>query len=71
MYKNNDREVENRINKEIDSVNMAYKIEDREGNRFVFGGIENNIAWYRASGGAKHIDDLQGYKVIEKYCKLV
>lgn len=70
MYKNNDKEIEARINKEIDMHNMAYKIKDKEGNTFVFGGIENGFPWYRGSGGSKHIFDLFGYEVIEKYCKL-
>lgn len=70
MYKNNDKEIESRINKEIDSCNMAYKIKDYEGNTFVFGGIENGFPWYRGNGGSKHIFDLQGYEVIEKYIQL-
>ena len=70
MYNNRDKEIESRINKEIDSCGMAYKVEDREGNIFVFGGIENSFPWYRGRGGSKHIFDLTGYKVIEKYCKL-
>lgn len=70
MYKNNDKEIEERINKEIDSCNMAYKIRDTEGNVFCFGGIENGHPWYRGIGGSKHIFDLQGYEIIEKYIKL-
>lgn len=70
MYKNNDKEIEARINKEIDKHSMAYKIRDSEGNIFVFGGIENGFPWYRGSGSSKHIFDLLGYEVIEKYCKL-
>ncbi len=70
MYKNNDKEIEARINKEIDMHNMAYKIKDREGNMFVFGGIENGFPWYRGLGGSKHIFQLDGYEVLEKYCKL-
>ena len=70
MYINNDKGIEARINKEIDSCNMAYKIEDKEGNQFVFSGIENGHPWYRGGGGSKHVFDLTGYKVIEKYIKL-
>lgn len=68
MY--NEKEIENRINKEIDTCKMAYKIKDYEDNVFVFGGIENGFPWYRGIGGSKHIFDLTGYKVLEKYCKL-
>ncbi|MFC0903807.1 hypothetical protein ACFHWD_03765 [Clostridium sp. MT-14] len=70
MYKNNDKEIEERINKKIDKCNMAYKIKDIEGNIFVFGGIENGYAWYRGTRGDKHIFNLDGYEVIEKYCVL-
>lgn len=70
MYRSNDKEIENRINKEIDRCNMAYKIKDSEGNVFVFGGIENGHPWYRTSGGSTHIFQLDGHKIIEKYIKL-
>jgi hypothetical protein len=65
--KENDRRVEERINKEIDNCGMAYKIKDREGNQFVFAGLENGFPLYRGRGGQKHIFDLVGYEVIEKY----
>ena len=68
--KENDRRIEERINKEIDSCGMAYKIKDREGNQFVFAGIENGFPLYRGNRGQKHIFDLIGYEVIEKYCSL-
>jgi len=71
MYKNNDLEIEARINKEIDFCNMAYKVKDRDGNTFVFGGIENGHPWFRGTGGSKHIFSLVGYEIIEKYIKLV
>jgi hypothetical protein len=70
MYKNNDEEIETRINNEIDACKMAYKVEDREGNTFVFSRIENDCPLYRGRGGSKHIFDLNGYEVLEKYCKL-
>lgn len=70
MYQNNDKEIETRINKEIDRCKMAYKLKDIDGNTFVFGGIENGCAWYRGRGGSKHIFNLDGYEVIEQYCKL-
>jgi len=70
MYKNNDKEIETRINKEINSCKMAYKIQDREGNTFCFGGIENGLPWYRGMRGSKHIFDLTGYEVIEQHIKL-
>lgn len=70
MYKNNNKEIEARINKEIDSCGMAYKIKDREGNTFVFGGLENGFPWYRGNGGSCHIFDLKGFEVIEKYIEL-
>lgn len=49
---------------------MAYKLKDIYGNTFVFDGIENGCAWYRGTRGSKHIFNLNGYKVIEKYCVL-
>lgn len=67
---NNDKEIENRINKEIDTCGMAYKIKDRDGNKFVFAGLENGFPVYRSRGGQSHIFDLRGYEVIEKYCIL-
>jgi len=70
MHINRDKEIEERINNEIDACKMAYKIQDNEGNRFVFGGIENGFPWYRTRGGSKHIFDLNGYEVLEQYCKL-
>ena len=66
----NEKENEKRINKEIDSCGMAYKIKDREGNQFVFAGLENGFPVYRCRGGKTHIFDLVGYEVIEKYCSL-
>ena len=65
--KENDKRVEERINREIDSCGMAYKIKDREGNQFVFAGLENGFPVYRCRGGRKHIFDLVGYEVIEKH----
>ncbi|WP_240416558.1 hypothetical protein [Paenibacillus periandrae] len=70
MYKNNDKEIETRINKEINSCGMAYKIADCEGNIFVFAGLENGFPLYRGNRGSKHIFQLQGYEVIEKYLEL-
>lgn len=59
-----------RINREIDCCNMAYKIKDREGNVFVFTELTNgNFPLYRCIGGQTHIFDLIGYEVIEKYYK--
>lgn len=68
--KENDKRIEERINREIDSCEMAYKIKDREGNQFVFAGIENGFPVYRGIGGSTHIFDLIGYEVLEKYCSL-
>lgn len=69
--KENDKEVEKRINREIDSCGMAYKIKDSEGNQFVFAGLASGgFPLYRGRGGQKHIFDLIGYEVIEKYCSL-
>ncbi len=59
----------NTINKEIDSCNMAYKLRDKDGNIFVFAGIENGFPVYRGKRGRKHIFDLVGYEVLEKYLK--
>jgi hypothetical protein len=42
-----------------------YKVEDQEGNEFVFAGIENGHPLYRGNGGSKHIFDIEHYKVIQ------
>lgn len=60
-------ELKKRINKKNDSCGMAYKIKDIEGNQFVSAGIENGFPLYRGRGGQKHIFDLVGYEIIEKY----
>lgn len=60
-----DKEVEIRMNREMDRHNMAYKIEDKEGNIFVYSCIENGHPVYRCNGGSKHIFDLFGYKIIQ------
>jgi len=65
-----DEKIEERINNEIDNCEMAYKIQDRENNVFVFSRIENDCPLYRGMGGSKHIFDLRGYEVLEKYCRL-
>ena len=71
IIKENDKKVEERINREIDSCGMAYKIRDNEGNQFVFAGLaRGGIPLYRGKGGQKHIFDLVGYEVVEKYCCL-
>jgi len=70
MDSNNDKEIETKINKEIGSCEMAYKIMDEDGNTFFFSGLENGFPAYRTMGGSKHIFDLQGYEVIQKFCKL-
>lgn len=51
--KENDKRIEERINREIDSCEMAYKIKDREGNQFVFAGIENGFPVYRGIDNMK------------------
>ena len=70
MFRENDKRIEKRINKEIDMCGMAYKIKDKEGNQFVFAGLENGFPLYSGKRGQKHIFDLIGYEVIEKYCTL-
>lgn len=66
----NELKTEARINGEIDACKMAYKVKDTEGNIFCFKGIENGSAVYRGNGGSKHIFELNGYEVIEKYIKM-
>lgn len=69
--KENDKRIEEKINKEIDCCGMAYKIKDNEGNQFVFAGLASGgFLLYRGKGGQTHIFDLIGYEVIEKYCSL-
>lgn len=71
IIKENDKKIEERINKEIDRCGMAYKIKDSEGNIFVFAGlVSGGFPLYRGNRGQKHIFDLIGYEVIEKHCSL-
>lgn len=72
MIKENDKRNQDRINAEIDKYHMAYKIKDSDGNVFCWGGVaKGGLPWYRGIGGSKHIFDLTGYEVIEKYVNLV
>lgn len=66
----NEKRIEERINKEIDSCKMAYKIKDTEGNTFVFARIENGFPVFRTIGGSTHIFNLNGYEIVEKYIKM-
>lgn len=68
-YINHDKETEERINKEIDTCGMAYKIRDKEGNVFIFSS-GGEFPEYRTHGGRTCILTLHGYEVLEKYCKL-
>ncbi len=65
----NERDEQRRIetNKLIDKFQIAYKLEDSDGNTFCFGGIESGFPWYRGRGGSKHIFNICGYTVIQKY----
>ncbi len=69
LIKKNEIENQNRTNSEIDNSGMAYKIKDTEGNIFVFAGMENGFPTYRTGGGMKHIFQLDGYEIIEKYIR--
>lgn len=71
MMRENSKRNEEKINKEIDECKMAYKIEDVEGNVFVFACMENGFPVYRCNGGSKHIFHLNGFKVLEQYIKIV
>lgn len=53
------------INTELKRYNMAYKIQDKDGNIFVYGGLDNEIPWYRGISGSKHIFSMDGYEVLE------
>lgn len=71
IIKENDKKLMKRINSEIDSCGMAYKIKDSEGNKYVFVElIRGVIPLYIGKGGRKHIFNLIGYEIIEKYCSL-
>ena len=70
MMRENDKRNEERINKEIYECKMAYKIQDSEGNVFVFAGLENGFPSYRCAGGRKHIFQLTGFKVLEQYIQI-
>ena len=65
----NQRSEENRIrrNSEIDKFKIAYKVKDTEGNVFVYGGIESGFPFFRGNRGSKHISNLKGYEIIQKY----
>jgi hypothetical protein len=56
-----------RINAELDSVKMAYRVKDVDGNTFAYGGLEDGFPWYRSVGGSKHIYGMTGYEVIQQY----
>jgi hypothetical protein len=56
-----------RVNKEIDKCKMAYKVMDKEGNLFVFSTIENGHPLYKGDRGCKHIFQLDGLAVVQKY----
>jgi len=47
---------------------VPYKIQDSEGNIFVFACYENGFPVYRTRGGCKHIfeSELQYYTVLQK-----
>ena len=47
---------------------MPYKIQDSEGNIFVFGYYSSGYPVYRGVAGCKHIfkNELQYYKVLEQ-----
>ena len=69
VIRENDKRVEERINREIDRCGMAYKIKDSKGNEFVFVElIRGVIPLYIGKGGRKHIFNLIDYEIIEKYC---
>jgi len=65
----NERDEQNRIetNKLIDKFNMAYKIEDLEGNIFVWAGLSSGLPVYRTCSGQTHIFNLNGMKIIQKH----
>lgn len=68
MTEQQKKHIENvdRINCEIINHNAAYKIQDRDGNIFVYSRIENGYPVYRTNRGCKHIFSLNGFKVLEK-----
>ena len=67
MIEKNESENRIRVNNEIDKANMAYKIKDEEGNEFVYAGMESGHPVYRTASGQKHIFQIDGYEVVEKY----
>lgn len=62
-----DNTRENEINRELDACGMAYIIEDRDGNRFVYAGMESGMPVYRTKGCKTHILDLIGCKIIKRH----
>ena len=65
----NERDEQRRTetNKLIDQFGMAYKVEDSEGNIFVWAGLSSGYPVYRGFGGQKHIFSLTGMTVLQKY----
>ena len=55
-----------RINAELDREGMAYRLRDREGNEFVYAGLESGFPVYRGQRGSKHIFDTDGYEIVEE-----
>lgn len=67
MIEKNEAENRIRVNNEIDKAGMAYKLKDEEGNEFVYAGMENGYPIYRTASGQKHIFQIDGYEIVEKY----
>lgn len=67
MYKDNSKEIEARINKELESCGMPYKMKDVEGNVFTYSGLENGYPVYRTRGGSCHQFSTQGFEIIQQY----
>lgn len=69
LYINHDKEIEDRINEELESCEMPYKLKDSNGNAFTYRYMENGFPVYRGKGGSCHILDAQGYKVVQQNYK--
>ena len=59
-----------RVNAELNKHNLAYRIEDVDGNQFCYGGeASGGLPLYNGSSGSKHIFDLVGYKVLQQWAE--
>lgn len=64
----NDAKRIERINNELDSVKMAYRVKDTEDNTFTYQGLATGgFPLYRCAGGTTHLFNMNGLTIIQQY----